>query len=84
MAIVFRKIGFFTAFIIPVLVIIGFYLGGYWNFLAIAFSFIIMPLVDQLAGVDTSNVREEKVKTVGEDIYYRLVTYLWTFVQIDS
>ncbi len=82
MRIVFRKIGFFTAFIIPALVVAGFCLGGYWNFLAIAFSFIVMPIVDQLAGVDVSNVPEEKVKQVGEDFYYRFVTYVWTFAQI--
>jgi alkane 1-monooxygenase len=79
---VFRKIGFFTAFIIPTLVILGFYLGGYWNFIAVGFSFVLMPVIDQLSGIDQSNVPEEKTKVIGEEFYYRFVTYLWTYFQI--
>lgn len=79
---VIRKLAFFTALIIPSLVVAGFYLDGYWNFAAIAFSFVLMPLVDQWAGVDTSNLPDEKAKIVGEEFYYRFVTYVWTFVQL--
>jgi alkane 1-monooxygenase len=78
----FKKLAFFTAFIIPALVIAGFYLDDYWNFLAIVFSFLLIPLIDQSVGIDTSNVDESKVKIVGEEFYYRFVTYVWTFVQI--
>lgn len=77
-----RKIGFFTAFTLPTLVILGFILGGWWNFLAIGFSFIILPLIDQLIGLDTSNIDEPSAKIVGEEFYYRFVTYIWTFVQL--
>ncbi|HET9486139.1 MAG TPA: alkane 1-monooxygenase [Chryseosolibacter sp.] len=76
------KLGFLTAFIIPLLVIAGYYLGGYWNFTAIAFSFLILPLFDQLMGVDTTNVPADEVKIRAEEFYYRFVTYVWTFVQL--
>src|ERR1044071_1798843 len=56
-----KKIAFFTAFIIPALVIIGFYGGSFWNYLAIVFSFIIIPLADQIFGIDTTNVPESQV-----------------------
>lgn len=79
---VFKKLAFFTAFIIPALVIAGFYLDEYWNFLAIIFSFLLIPLIDQSLGIDTSNVDENEVKIVGEEFYYRFVTYVWTYVQI--
>jgi alkane 1-monooxygenase len=77
-----KKIGFFTAFIIPALVITGFYLGGWWNYLAIFFSFILIPFIDQLSGIDTSNVPESEVKIKEEEFYYRFVTYVWTYVQV--
>lgn len=77
-----KKIAFFTAFIIPALVVIGFYAGGFWNYLAIAFSFVIIPLADQMLGIDTSNVSESEVKVVGEEFYYRFVTYIWTVAQL--
>jgi alkane 1-monooxygenase len=78
----FKKLAFFTAFIIPALVIAGYYLDDYWNFLAIVFSFLLIPLIDQLLGIDTSNVPESSVKVVGEEFYYRFVTYVWTYVQL--
>jgi alkane 1-monooxygenase len=77
-----RKLAFFTAFIIPVLVITGFYLDGYWNFLAILFSFLLMPVLDQSLGIDTSNVSETDAKVKGEEFYYRFVTYVWTYFQL--
>jgi len=78
----FRKIGFFTAFIIPALVITGFYLGGAWNYLALFFAFIVLPLLDHYIGIDNRNVPENQAKFVGEEFYYRFVTYLWTYLQI--
>ncbi|MCK6618258.1 MAG: alkane 1-monooxygenase [Cyclobacteriaceae bacterium] len=77
-----KKLGFFTAFIIPALVITGFYLDGYWNYLAIVFAFIIIPVIDQISGLDTTNVEPQRVKFVSEEFFYRFVTYLWTFIQL--
>jgi alkane 1-monooxygenase len=77
-----KKLAFFTAFIMPALVIIGFYAGEYWNYLAILFSFIFIPLLDQTMGVNTSNVPETEVKIVSEEFYYRFVTYVWTALQL--
>ncbi|MBL7851085.1 MAG: alkane 1-monooxygenase [Cyclobacteriaceae bacterium] len=79
---VFRKLGFFSAFLLPVLVVAGYYGGGYWNLLSIGFVFVFVPLVDQLVGIDTINVATEKKATVSEELYYRFVTYAWTFVQM--
>ncbi len=76
-----RKIGFFTAFIIPGLVILGYYLGGYWNYIAIIDVFFILPFIDHFIGTDTSNVPEEKAKLISNEFYYRFVTYVWTYFQ---
>lgn len=78
----FKKLGFFTAFIIPSLVVAGYFLGGWWNYLAIVFSFILIPLIDQQLGIDTSNPTESEIKIKGEEFYYRFVTYVWAYVQI--
>ncbi len=79
---IYRKIGFFTAFIIPVLIVAGYIAGGWGNFLTIAFSFIVLPLIDQFLGVDRSNVRETEVRRVSEDRYYRFVTFVWVWFQL--
>lgn len=77
-----KKLGFFTAFILPALVVMGYYLEDWWNYLAIAFSFIIIPLIDQQLGIDTTNVPDDEVKQKSEELYYRFVTYIWTYLQI--
>lgn len=77
-----RKVGFLTAFLIPILVVTGYYLGGYFNFLAAGFSFVVLPALDVYIGVDTSNVKAKEGRDTAEDGYYRFVTYVWTFVQL--
>ncbi len=77
-----RKLRFFYAFEVPALVLVGFYLGAWWNFLALGFSFLLLPLIDQWIGVNTENVDEKEAKIIGEAFYYRLVTYVWVYVQI--
>ncbi len=77
-----KRIGFLTAFIIPSLVIIGFYLGGWWNYLTVGFVFIIIPLLDYLIGEDPENMDDANAMIVSEKFYYRLITFIWTYFQI--
>ena len=79
---VFRKIGFFTAFIIPILVVVGYQMDGWYNYLTLAFVFVIIPVIDMLSGVDTLNVEASRAKIVAEEFYYRFITYLWTWFQL--
>lgn len=78
---IIKKAGFYTAFILPALTVAGFYLGGLWNYLTPVFVFIFMPLLDYYVGLDTTNVSEKDSRIIGEELYYRLITYLWTYVQ---
>jgi alkane 1-monooxygenase len=77
-----RKIGFFTAFILPALVVIGWLAGGAWNTLTLAFVFLFIPLLDWWSGIDTGNVPNDQVKQVSEEFFYRFVTYLWAYMQL--
>lgn len=77
-----KKIGFYTAFILPAVTILGFYLGGWFNYTSLVFVFIVLPVIDQWIGLDVENVPKEAVKETEEDFYYRFVTYVWTFVQL--
>lgn len=79
---VVRRIGFYAAFIIPVLVVTGYYLGGTWNYLALLFAFIILPIFDHLIGTDPSNVPAVEIDRVADEYYYRFVIYLWTYLQL--
>ena len=76
-----KKLGFFSVFVIPVLVIAGSYAGGWWNFSSLVFVFILVPLIDYQLGLDTANVPSEEKAIVGQDFYYRFITYLWVYLQ---
>jgi alkane 1-monooxygenase len=43
---------------------------------------VLIPFVDYQAGLDTKNVNEAEAKIMGEEFYYRFITYLWTFIQL--
>ena len=77
----FKRLGFFCAFIIPALVVIGSYWGGWWNFTALIFVFILIPTIDYRVGLDTHNVPREEKEKVGEEFYYRFITYAWAYMQ---
>lgn len=79
---IFRRVGFFTAFIIPVLVVAGVYGGGLWMGLPVVFSFFVLPLFDHIVGEDTANVPEDRLRLVSEDRYYRFITHFWVLLQL--
>ncbi len=77
-----KKIGFYTAFILPVICILSFYQGGWFQFTPVFFVFIFLPLLDQLIGIDKENVAPEQVEQRSTEFYYRFVTYVWVYVQL--
>ena len=77
-----KRIGFLTAFIIPSLAVLGFYLGGAWNFITIVFVFGFIPLADFLIGEDPENMEDSQARVVAEHFYYRLITYVWAIFQV--
>ncbi len=76
-----RKSGFLFAFLLPLLVVGGNHLGGWWDLSVIAFIFVVIPVADALVGVDRSNLDEPARTEAGNDLYFRVVTWLWVPVQ---
>ncbi|MEM9858169.1 MAG: alkane 1-monooxygenase [Bacteroidota bacterium] len=77
-----KKLGFFSAFLFPALVISGYYLGGWWNYMAVIHAFVILPVVDQLFGIDTTNLSKERASVISNELYYRFITYIWALFQV--
>jgi alkane 1-monooxygenase len=77
-----KRVGFFTAFILPAMVLVGYYMGNGWNFLAVGFVFLFVTSVDRVTGLDTANVPEPEIKQVSTEFYYRFVTYVWVYLQL--
>jgi alkane 1-monooxygenase len=77
----FKKLGFFSAFVLPAIVVAGSYAGGWWNFSSLFFVFVFIPVIDFWLGLDTRNVPNDEKKKVAEEFYYRFITYAWTYLQ---
>lgn len=57
-----KDLKYLAAYINPVLAAIGLWFGGYFAWGAVFFSFVLVPLLDQIGPIDTSNVNNEKRK----------------------
>ncbi|MBO6793788.1 MAG: alkane 1-monooxygenase [Balneolaceae bacterium] len=53
-----------AAYINPLLAIVGLLVGGFLAWGAVIFSFVLIPILDQIGPVDTSNVDEETQQTL--------------------
>jgi len=76
-----KKIGFFSALILPFLLISGFYLGGVNLLLIHAFVFILVPVMDYLISTDRDNIPKAAVSEVTKEYFYKFVTIMWVYVQ---
>ena len=77
-----KRVGFLTAFIIPALTVLGFYLGGWWNYTTVIFVFLIIPMSDILIGKDPENMDDADALVISEQFYYRFITYVWAIFQL--
>lgn len=77
-----KKIGFFSALILPVLLILGFYLGGPFQWMIHLFVFLLVPIMDFLIQKDTANVPKGEVSEVTKARFYRLITFIWVYIQL--
>lgn len=77
-----KKIGFFSALILPTLLVLGYELGGPNLWLIHGFVFVMVPLMDFLINRDTSNIPKESVSKVSKAYFYKLVTFIWVYVQL--
>lgn len=76
-----KKIGFFSALILPFLLVFGFYLGGLALFLIHIFVFLLVPLMDYVISTDKSNVPDSSLSVITHDYFYRFITFLWVYIQ---
>ncbi|MFM9075721.1 MAG: alkane 1-monooxygenase, partial [Bacteroidota bacterium] len=70
-----------SAFLLPALTVAGSLMGGWWTLSTIAFIFLFIPIADALVGVDRNNLSEPERSAASEDLYFRLVTWIWVPVQ---
>ncbi|PJZ69267.1 alkane 1-monooxygenase [Leptospira perolatii] len=77
-----KKYSFLIAFLVPAVAVLGYYLGGNFNFLTVGIVFGILPILDVFIGADSSNPDESLVGALQNEFYFRFVTYVWAWVQL--
>jgi len=77
-----KRIGFFSALILPILLVAGYYIGGLAIFIIHIFVFILVPLMDYLISKDIVNVTSTDISAETKAIFYRVVTIFWVYVQL--
>ncbi len=76
-----RRLGFLLPLVLPVLVLVGYRLGGAWNYLTAWWAFALVPLTDTLVGIDTEVAGPARGSSQGWELYFDAVLIAWVPVQ---
>lgn len=77
-----KKIGFFSALILPTLLFLGMQWGGPFQWMIHIFVFLLVPLMDYVIQKDTANVPAAEVSESMKAQFYKLITFVWVYVQL--
>lgn len=64
--------------------LLGYWLGGAWNFLTPFVIFAVIPLLDMVVGRDSRNYTAEEYEELEDRISFRIVTVCYAIVQVAS
>lgn len=67
-----KKIGFFSALILPVLLVFGMQWGGPFQWMIHIFVFLLVPLMDYVIQKDTANVPTSEVSEVAKKKFLQI------------
>ncbi len=73
---------YLLAFIVPLSAVVGHWWGGVFHFLTPAIAFVIIPLLDLVAGVEGNNLPAAELEKLAERMSFRVITFLYVPVQV--
>ena len=77
-----RRLGFLLPLLLPLLVLVGFRLGGAWNYLTVGWAFALVPLTDTLLGIDTEVAGPARGASRPWERFFDAVLIVWVPVQL--
>ena len=77
-----RALPYLLTFAVPVSVVIGFWLGGWWTFLTVAQNYALLPLLDHLLGPNNSDAPAHREGEMGNAFAFRVIAMAVVPVQI--
>ncbi len=70
------------AYVVPLSVITGHMLGGFFYYLTPMMTFGLIPLLDVMIGPDRTNLNAESLERLSKKIGFRVITFLYVPLQI--
>jgi len=70
-----KVLAYSSIYIFPILVLIGFYLGGLFNFTTVIVAYFFVPFLDTLLGPSQKNLDPDEEKAIAKARVYRVLTY---------
>lgn len=67
-------------FVLPPVVLLGMWLGGAWTFLPLFVVYGVLPFLDR--GHNPQNPAPESERDLGENPWFRAITWIWVPVQV--
>ncbi len=71
-----REIKYLFGLIVPVLIFISLYFNGIWSYFAVAFAFVLVPLLELILPYSTYNMSKEEELTAKKRKFYDWVLYI--------
>lgn len=71
-----KDLKYLLAYLIPILVYLGFYLGGYYTFLAVGFAFVFVPIFESFLPQSKSNLSKLEVTNKLNNYLFDVLLYL--------
>ena len=71
-----KDLKYLAAYIAPILVFVGLYVGGMVSYSAFAFAFFLIPILDSVLPQSKKNLSEEEANSKVSNIFFDILLYL--------
>lgn len=67
---------YLLAYSIPLIGVLGIYMGGVWCFNALIFAFVVIPILEMILPIDIKNYNNETVSSRTKSVFFDVLLYL--------
>jgi alkane 1-monooxygenase len=79
---IWKKLGFLFTLTVPTLIVVGFFLGGFWHYAGFLWAYMVSPIIDEIIGKDPENIANEQVNVVAEQKYFDWIVQMMVPIQV--
>ena len=79
----YKKIGFLGGYLLPILIILSYFISGtFWAFMPVVYTYILVPIIDEIVGKDVQNVQKDEFDILLKQKYFDFLVYshVWIYI----